>query len=115
MMSLKLKLENRKLFCRSHRTFQQHVTSCLKASIDQQKDWVDSLQSIAMAYRAGVHASTGKSPYKVMFGLQMCMPVHLLTKRHDNVDGDPDSDEEVEIEEDTRPYKDIFSELEKVR
>ena len=42
------------------------------------------------------------------------MPVHLLTKPYDNVDGDPDSDEEVEIEEDTRPYEDIFSELEKV-
>ena len=71
------------------------VTSCLKASIDQQKDWVDCLQSIAMAYRAGVHASTGKSPYEVMFGLRMHMPVHLLTKPYDNVDGDPDSDKEV--------------------
>ena len=90
------------------------VTSCIKASIDQQKDWVDCLQSIAMAYRAGVHASKGKSPYEVMFGLWMCMPVHLLTKPYDNADGDSDSDEEVEIEEDTRPYKDIFSELEKV-
>ena len=49
--------------------FNSMVTSCLKASIDQQKDWVDCLQSIAMAYRAGVHASTGKSPYEVMFGL----------------------------------------------
>ena len=68
-----------------------------------------------MAYRAGVHASTGKSPYEVMFGLRMRMPVHLLTKPYDDVDGDPDSDEEVEIEEDTRPYEDIFSELEKVR
>ena len=67
-----------------------------------------------MSYRAGVHASTGKSPYKVMFRLQMCMPVHLLTKLYDDVDGDPDSDEEVEIKEDTRPYEDIFSELEKV-
>ena len=91
------------------------VTSCLKASIDQQKDWVDCLRSIAMAYRAGVHASTGKSPYKVMFGLRMHMPVHLLTKPYDDVNRDPDSDEEVEIKEDTRPYEDIFSELGKVR
>ena len=90
------------------------MSSCLKALIDQQKDWVDCLQSIAMGYRAGVHASTGKSPYKVMFGLWMRMPVHHLTKVYDNVDGDPDSDEEVEIEEDTRPCEDIFSELEKV-
>ena len=68
-----------------------------------------------MAYRTGVHASTGKSPYEVMFGLRMRMPVHLLTKPHHDVDRDPDSDEEVEIEEDTRPYEDFFSELEKVR
>ena len=68
-----------------------------------------------MAYRAGVHASTGKSPYEVMFGLCMRMPVHLLTKPYDDVDGDADSDEEVEIDEDTRPYEEIFSELENVR
>ena len=54
-----------------------------------------------MAYRAEVHVSTGKSPYEVMFGLQMHIPVHLPTKPYDDVDGDPDSDEEVEIEEDT--------------
>ena len=83
------------------------VTNCLKASIDQQKDWVNCLQSIAMAYRAGVHTSTGKSPYEVMFGLRMRMPVHLLTQPYDNVDGDAESDEEVQIEEDTRPYEEI--------
>ena len=88
--------------------------NCLKASIDQQKDWVDCLQSIVMAYRAGVYASTGKSPYEVMFGLRMRMPVHLLTQPYDNVDGDAESDEEVQIEEDTRPHEEIFSELENV-
>ena len=91
------------------------MTNCLKASIDEQKDWIDCLQSIAMAYRAGVHASTGKSPYEVMFGLRMRMPVHLLTQPFDDVDGDPDSDEEVEIEPETRSYEEIFSELEQVR
>ena len=44
----------------------------------------------------------------------MRMPVHLLTQPYDDVDGDADSDEEVEIDEDTRPYEDIFSELENV-
>ena len=67
-----------------------------------------------MAYRAGVHASTGKSPYEVMFGLCMGMPVYLLTQPYDDVDGDADSDEEVEIDEDTRPYEEIFSKLENV-
>ena len=42
------------------------------------------------------------------------MPVHLLTQPYDDVDGDPDSDEEVEIDEDTRQYEEIFSELENV-
>ena len=42
------------------------------------------------------------------------MPVHLLTQPYYNVDGDADSDEEVEIDEDTRPYEEIFSELENV-
>ena len=68
-----------------------------------------------MAYRAGVHASTGKSPYKVMFGLRIRMPVHLLTQPYDDVEGDADSDEEIQIQEDTRPYEEIFSELENVR
>ena len=95
--------------------FNSTVTNCLKASIDKQKDWIDCLQSIAMAYRAGVHASTGKSPYEVMFGLRMRMPVHLLTQPFDDVDGDPDSDEDVEIEPETRSYEEIFSELEQVR
>ena len=44
----------------------------------------------------------------------MHMLVHLITKPYDDVDGDADSDVEVKIEEDTRPCKDIFSELEKV-
>ena len=68
-----------------------------------------------MAYRAGVHASTGKSPYEIMFGLRMRMPVHLLTQPYDDVDGDVDSDEEVEIQEDTRSYEEIYAELEQVR
>ena len=42
------------------------------------------------------------------------MPVHLLTKPYDDLDSNPDSDEEVEIEKDTRPYEEIFSELENV-
>ena len=68
-----------------------------------------------MAYRAGVHTSTGKSPYEVMFGLRMRMPIHLLTQPYDDMDSDVESDEEVQIEEDTRPYEEIFSELENVR
>ena len=44
----------------------------------------------------------------------MRMPVHLLTQPYDNVDSNADSDEEVEIDEDTRPYEEIFSELENV-
>ena len=43
------------------------------------------------------------------------MPAHLLTQPYDDVNGDADSDEEVEIDEDTRPYEEIFSELENVR
>ena len=42
------------------------------------------------------------------------MPVHLLTQPYDDVDGNPDSDEEVEIDEDTRLYEEIFSELENI-
>ena len=45
----------------------------------------------------------------------MCMPVHLLTQPYDDVDGDVHSDEEVEIQEDTRPYEEIYAELEQGR
>ena len=42
------------------------------------------------------------------------MPVHLLTQPYDNVNGDPNSDSDVKIDEDMRPYEEIFSELENV-
>ena len=55
------------------------MTQCLRACINEQKDWIVVLQSIAMSYRSTRHDSTGKSPYEMMFGCCMRLPFELKT------------------------------------
>ena len=55
------------------------MTQCLRACINEQKDWIVVLQSIAMSYRSTRHDSTGKSPYEMMFGCRMRLPFELKT------------------------------------
>ena len=53
------------------------MTQSLRACINDQKDWIVVLQSIAMSYRSTRHDSTGKSPYEMMFGCPMRLPFEL--------------------------------------
>ena len=53
------------------------ITSSLKACIDDQDDWPLCLQSICMSYRAQRHESTRKSPYEMIFGHPMRLPMEL--------------------------------------
>ena len=40
-------------------------------------DWEDCLQSVAMSIRSQPHESTGISPYEMMFGVPMHLPMGL--------------------------------------
>ena len=51
----------------------------LRVCINDQKDWIVVLQSIAMSYRSTRHDSTGKSPYEMMFSCPMQLPFELKT------------------------------------
>ena len=56
MMSLKLKLKNTKLFCRSHRTFQQHGNQ-LPQSLNRSVEGLGRLSAIHS------HGLQGRSSY----------------------------------------------------
>lgn len=43
-----------------------------------QSNWDVLLPYVMMAYRSSVHASTGFSPYKVLFGREMVLPVDIM-------------------------------------
>jgi transposase InsO family protein len=59
---------------RSNRTIQ----ALLKCVVnDDRSDWDTHLQAVVCAYRATPHASTGVSPFKMLFGREMTMPVDL--------------------------------------
>ena len=71
------------------------TTSALKACIDEQEDWLDCLDSIAMSFRGSQHCSTGKTPFEMMFGTQMRLPIELKTTPYV-----PNSDEEEDCDDD---------------
>ena len=52
------------------------VISALKACT-LTEDWVNCLQSVAMSIRSQPHESTGLSPYEMMFGVPMRLPMEL--------------------------------------
>uniref|UniRef100_A0A803JFV2 Gypsy retrotransposon integrase-like protein 1 n=1 Tax=Xenopus tropicalis TaxID=8364 RepID=A0A803JFV2_XENTR len=45
---------------------------------DHQRDWDDILPYVMMTYRSTVQSSTGYSPFMVMFGREVCLPVDLV-------------------------------------
>ena len=53
---------------------------------DYHETWVDHLQSFMMAYRSAVHESIGHTPYKVLMGNDMRLPIDLMypTATHTN-------------------------------
>ena len=53
------------------------VISYLKACTSMPTDWVDCLQSVAMSIHSQPHESTGISPYEMMFGVPMHLPMEL--------------------------------------
>ncbi len=45
---------------------------------EQQNDWDDHLPATLCAYRSTPHASTGVSPYKMVYGVEMTLPMDLM-------------------------------------
>uniref|UniRef100_A0A671PPZ2 Integrase catalytic domain-containing protein n=1 Tax=Sinocyclocheilus anshuiensis TaxID=1608454 RepID=A0A671PPZ2_9TELE len=50
---------------------------------DNQQNWDVLLPYVMMAYRSSIHSSTGFTPYKVLFGQEMVLPVDIMMdKKH---------------------------------
>ena len=45
---------------------------------EQQNDWDDHLPATLCAYRSTPHASTGVSPHKMVYGVEMTLPMDLM-------------------------------------
>ena len=57
------------------------MTNALKACLNQQEDWYKALDPIAFSFRDSKHCSTGRTPFEMMFGCQMLLPVELRTRQ----------------------------------
>ena len=57
------------------------MTNALKACLNQQEDWYKALDPIAFSFRGSKHCSTGRTPFEMMFGCQMLLPVELRTRQ----------------------------------
>ena len=45
---------------------------------DHPFDWEDQIHKVCMAYNTSVHASTGYTPFFLMFGRQARLPIDLM-------------------------------------
>ena len=45
---------------------------------ENHENWCNHLQSFMMAYRSALHESTGQSPFRLLFGREMRMPIDLM-------------------------------------
>ena len=51
------------------------IHKSLRIVTRDQTDWDQHLQAIALAYRSTVNLATGMSPFQIVFGRQMCLPI----------------------------------------
>lgn len=59
--------------------FNRTLLSMLSLFVDNnQTNWDKLLPYVMMAYRSSLHASTGFTPYKVLFGQEMVLPVDIM-------------------------------------
>ena len=55
------------------------LKSMLKARVEEKpKSWDEHLDHCMMAYRSSVHASTGHTPFELMFGREMRIPLDVM-------------------------------------
>ena len=60
---------------RWNRTLLHNLSTCVK---DHPESWEDYVRAICMAYNTSVHATTGFTPFYLMFGRQAKLPVELM-------------------------------------
>lgn len=85
---------------RFNRTLIQMLAIYVK---DCPEKWDEHLHFASMAYNSSVHSTTGFTPYKMKFGTEMQLPIHVLT-------GDP-NDDAVTLPADTSEYETYVDEV----
>ena len=74
--------------------FHHTLKALLKTQLEEVHDrWDEHLDFCLMAYRSSIHSSTGYSPYRVMFGREITVPLDVMM-----------ADEETEEEEERIQY-----------
>ncbi|KAK3727755.1 hypothetical protein QZH41_005220 [Actinostola sp. cb2023] len=59
--------------------FHRTLKSMIKTRVDEEPDrWDEHMEFCLMAYRSSVHSSTGHTPYELMFGREMRIPVDVM-------------------------------------
>ena len=48
------------------------------AAEESEEDWDLKLSTIMMAYRSSIHESTGETPFTLMFGREVQLPVDII-------------------------------------
>ena len=61
----------------------EHFNRTLEAMLskyvsDNQRDWDGHLPLVVMAYRSSVHEATTFTPYFMMFGREICLPIDIM-------------------------------------
>lgn len=46
--------------------------------VKNQQNWDELLPYVMMVYRSSAHASTGFTPYKILFGREIVLPVDVV-------------------------------------
>ncbi|PIK52465.1 putative gypsy retrotransposon integrase-like protein 1-like [Apostichopus japonicus] len=64
----------------------QTTQNVLLKYLDNQDEWSDILDSVLFAYRTSRHASTGYSPFYLLYGRQPRLPVELTVGNDENTD-----------------------------
>ena len=63
---------------RANRTLENMISAFVSSN---QKDWDKNLPLLTMAYNSSIHESTGFSPYALMYGREMNLPIDLALGR----------------------------------
>ncbi|KAK3725843.1 hypothetical protein QZH41_014068 [Actinostola sp. cb2023] len=59
--------------------FHRTLKSMIKTRVEEEPDrWDEHMEFCLMAYRSSVHSSTGHTPYELMFGREMRIPVDVM-------------------------------------
>jgi len=85
---------------RMNRTIQDMLAKYVS---HHQRDWDEHLPLVMMAYRSSVHASTQYSPYYLLFGREVRLPVDVMFGRQ--------PDHQLEVSEYVRHLRDTLEEV----